>query len=267
LAVAEDWIITPTDVKGSTTDGRFGPLNQWHCGDGGLYALGGCGGTTFLDSNDPDPTAPHQCLLLAFPDGTYAQVAVGVPITVPHGMAAGNYQLIINANTVSLPPAIEPWLASGELTVKLNICSPGGLFSHTFDWQIDMQGWVTDNPVYGYSQVASSGLVTNFSAASPGIVIKIPVSTPIIVTTYHYDYICSVLGTLYTQDAGNVFPTADAAWNNVLTLGTISRSGLSLTAVPASTYLSMAHIPGQSPYGQSTLIRLTITYRALYDPF
>lgn len=265
LNVQTDWTITVESIDGATTDGflaQFPPyISLWRCGDGNLYQLGSCFGSPELITSDPVPTSNHLIPLIQYPDATYQPLATGDTYTVP-SQPDGFYQLLINNSPGA---GTNPGVPAGELTVKLLLCSPGAVFTHTFAWDVDMQGWVTESAVYGYSQVAGQGLVTNMSAAAPGIVIKRTVSTPIVLVSYEYQYVCSTLGTLYTDDEMRVLPSNDLVYLNTFELGTITRSGLSDKT--ATTELTVGHIPGQSPMGQSTLKYLTITFHALYDPF
>jgi len=143
LPIDDDWTILPLALEGASTDGRFGPANTWVCANGNRFALGACAGTSYTDSNDPSPSDPHMGVLLARPDGTYTFLQVGTTITIPSGSTPGNYQLIVNNNTVTLPPPVFPFLPFGDLTVQLQICNSNSF--HLYDFSVDDGGFAVDN--------------------------------------------------------------------------------------------------------------------------
>jgi len=125
-------VMTIRNLKGASNDGTLSP---WYCGDGGVFLLGFCDGSSTTSSSDPIPTSPHLSLI-AHVGGLYIPV-LGGPITI--GAVGVGQQLEFQVNDSILSDN------SGSLEFDVEICNnQDATWSHVLDLRASSLGFAGD---------------------------------------------------------------------------------------------------------------------------
>lgn len=151
--ISSGWKIQTIDYNGAwAPDEAIG--SNWFCPTGHQFFLGTCLNVTFdADGTFPDPDGFKYELIVLFPDGTGKAIRPGVDVTVPTGMATGNYYLMMNDTDISNN--------QGSITAKVMVCNSADGFHITSLHGGGPTGFVqygipytfTSSPAFGFQNI------------------------------------------------------------------------------------------------------------------